>query len=82
MTLEQLKTLDNWNNALIIFRSDNWKDVVYTEKQRTYRINRNNNFFDNNKISTSLYGDCLDGIDVGVRLDLYRWKIEKIILIN
>jgi len=24
----------------------------------------------------SLFGDCLDGYDLGVRLDYYNWKID------
>jgi hypothetical protein len=28
-------------------------------------------------IGSSVYGDCLDGVDLGVRLDWVAWKIER-----
>ena len=61
--------------------------IVYTEdsfikkyplKSRTYVISSNNRAFQPGKISNSIYGNCLDGTDQGIRLDLYfgEWKVE------
>ena len=38
--------------------------------------------FQSGKIANSLYGSCLDGTDVCVRLDNYNWKIEKIVILE
>lgn len=63
---------------MITYKQENWKEVNYTEKQRTYRVSKENNYFREGKISNSLFGDCLDGKDVGIRLDWYNWTIEKV----
>ena len=41
-------------------------------------MSKENNYFREGKISNSLFGDCLDGKDVGIRLDWYNWTIEKV----
>jgi len=39
-------------------------------------VSNNNRMFQLHAFSNSLFGDCLDGIDLGVRLDLYDWKVD------
>lgn len=79
MDLEKLLNNSDWEAALIIFAKDNW-NIDYTEEERTYRVSVNSKYFQHDKIGTSLFGNCLDGKDNGVRLDLYNWKVEKIII--
>ncbi len=79
MSLMDLVENKNWETALITYKQENWEDN-YTEKERTYRVSRENNYFREGKISNSLYGSCLDGKDNGVRLDYYNWKVEKIVI--
>lgn len=61
--------------GVIVYSSDNW-DKPYTEEERSYRVSSRNNAFEYGKISNSIYGDCLDGKDLGVRLDLYNWDTD------
>lgn len=85
MKLNELrKTLmDSEENrkAVIVFTEDSF-DRPYSETERSYEVSSDCNYFKSGKISNALYGNCLDGNDNGVRLDLYigDWKIEKIYL--
>lgn len=80
-------TKDNFKKAVIVFTKDSFKRD-YNEVQRSYEITSNNKCFDANLISSSLYGDCLDGTDIGVRLDIYmydvenKWAIERVYIIE
>lgn len=67
--------------AVIVFTKDSFSKE-FSEKERSYEVSSNNNYFDSEKISNALIGNCLDGKDLGVRLDWYidKWKIEKIYL--
>lgn len=53
----------------IVFAPESFQKP-YTLEERTYCVRSDCNWF-NKRISTSLYGDCLDGTDHGVRLDAY-----------
>lgn len=69
----------------IVFTEDSFKKK-YPEESRTY-VTRNSSasrMFQEGKISNSMYGDCLDGTDNGVRLDWYigEWHIEKCYVIE
>lgn len=48
----------------------------YSEKQRSYRVSSDNKAFIPGQIGSSIFGDCLDGIDIGVRLDWYNWRVD------
>ena len=64
-------------SAVIVYASSNW-NAPYTEEQRSYRVyNTSGKMFFDGMRGNSIYGDCLDGVDLGVRLDAYRWEIEK-----
>lgn len=67
--------------ALITYNQSNF-DKEYNEISRTYLISSDNRCFQGGKIANSLYGSCLDGTDVCVRLDNYNWKIEKIVILE
>ena len=62
----------------IVYKSENWKDKNYTETERTYEFTSDNKYFLGAMGGNSIYADCLDGKDEGVRLDWYMgiWKIE------
>lgn len=51
----------------------------YTEEERSYKFTSDNKAFLPNNIGTSIFSDCLDGEDIGVRLDYYVpdiWGVE------
>ena len=64
--------------AVIVITSDSFTKN-YTEVERSYRVHNANRMFQHDKIANSLFGDCLDGTDNGVRLDWYigdGWKVD------
>lgn len=64
--------------AHVTFDKSNW-GKEYAPTARTYEIEIDSNWgLDPSKEGRSIIGNCLDGIDLGVRLDWYQWKIEKI----
>ena len=68
--------------AIIVYEQSNFTKQ-YSEKERSYRVsNFGGKAFYDGMISNSIYGDCLDGIDLGVRLDAYNWKIERVYFEN
>ncbi len=54
----------------------------YTEEERSYRFTNHNKGFIPENIGNSIFADCLDGKDLGVRLDLYipfgSWKVDGV----
>ncbi|MEC2463454.1 hypothetical protein P9X10_00885 [Bacillus cereus] len=84
VTLNELRENDNWEKAVIVFKQESFSKE-FTENQRSYEINRDSHYFKPDSISGSLFGNCLDGTDDGVRLDIYmkrlpeegkRWLVE------
>lgn len=64
--------------GVIVFTQDSF-DKTYTEVERSYEVTSDNKAFLPNMISNSIFGNCLDGKDLGIRLDLYiydGWKID------
>lgn len=54
-------------------------DRAYTEEERSYRFTNHNKAFIPSNISRSIFADCLDGKEVGVRIDWYlgdSWEVE------
>lgn len=74
----------------IVFTEGTWLDHVYPLKSRTYEVSSDNKAFRTSCCSTSLYGNCLDGTDQGVRLDWYMygcdghdaWKVDYCYMIE
>ncbi len=70
--------------AHIIFTEDSFS-TQYPLLSRTYRFDSDNKAFWPNMGGYSIFGDCLDGTDQGVRLDYYiagerdisGWKVEN-----
>ena len=49
-----------------------------TEIQRSYRVQSNEKYFLPQMLGNSLFADCLDGTEFGVRLDWYKadWEVD------
>jgi len=75
LTMVDLVDNKEWMRAVVVYKETNWEED-YSLESRSYRIERDNKFFQENKISNSLYGNCLDGCDFGVRLDWYNWEVD------
>ena len=76
LTFQDLKRNNNWNDAVLVFKKESFNED-YSVEERSYAITRDAKYFDAKMISSSLFGNCLDGKDNGVRLDLYMDKEEK-----
>ena len=67
--------------AVVVFTEDSFKKH-YTEKDRSYQFSSDNKAFLPNQLGYSIFADCLDGHDLGVRIDWYMrdtenpWKVE------
>ena len=61
--------------GIIVYKQKNF-EKPFSLVERSYEVANNNRCFQPNKISNSLFGNCLDGVDLGVRLDWYRWEVE------
>lgn len=73
-----LQSNKNWKEAIVVFTADSF-EKPFTEIERSYKIYSGDKYFDANMGGNSLYGYCLDGKDLGVRLDQYiysGWKVE------
>lgn len=62
--------------AVIVFSADNWPGQNYSEEARSYASYSCQWGWDNSKMGNCRIGDCLDGEDLGVRLDWYNCKID------
>lgn len=60
---------------VIVFKASNWTEN-YTEKQRSYVVRSDNKAWVPDMCSNSIFADCLDGKDNGVRLDWYNWVVD------
>ena len=73
-----------WEEAVIVFTTDSFKGD-YSEVSRSYKVSSDEKHFDSFKSGSSLHGDCLDGNDNGVRLDLYlhdSWTVDYCYIIE
>lgn len=72
--------------GVIVFTEDSFTKP-YTETERSYRTNSDQKAFFPNMSSNSIFADCLDGKDLGVRLDWYMggkdgWKVDYCYLLE
>ena len=75
LSLSKLEERTDWKFAIVVFKSESFsKD--YSLKERSYLICRDNKWFNPAMIGRSLFGNCLDGKDKGVRLDWYMYDTE------
>lgn len=64
--------------AVVVISEDSFY-APYTEKERSYRFTNHNKAFIPSNLSRSIFADCLDDKEVGIRLDWYlgdAWKVE------
>ena len=68
---------DKQLKGVVVFTADSF-DKPFTEVERSYEITNSNKAFLPNMCSNSIFANCLDGVDLGVRLDLYltEWKVD------
>ena len=66
--------------AVIVFKRESWPDQHYGLTERSYKVASDNKAFIPGQAGASLFGDCLDGKDIGVRLDQYMreagWLVD------
>lgn len=73
--------------AVVVFTEDSF-NRPYTERDRSYQFSSDNKAFLPNQLGYSIFGDCLDGNDLGVRLDWYMradenpWKVDYCYLVE
>lgn len=72
--------------GVVVFTKESFKKP-YTEQERSYLVSSDNKSFLPNQLGNSIFADCLDGKDLGVRLDWYMygeesWKVEYCYLLN
>jgi hypothetical protein len=78
VSLWDLQKTDVWKEAVVVFTESSF-EKPFTELERSYKISSGDKYFDGNMGGNSLYGNCLDGKDLGVRLDIYiyeGWKVD------
>ena len=78
VSFSDLQKTDAWKEAVVVFKESSF-EKPFTELERSYQISSDAKYFDANMGGSSLFGNCLDGKDLGVRLDLYMyegWKID------
>lgn len=64
-------------SAVIVYKQSNFTKE-YSETSRSYRVtSQSGKAFFHGMIGNSIYGECLDGSEDGVRLDAYNWKVER-----
>lgn len=72
--------------GVVVFTEDSF-DRPYSEKARSYEFCSDNKAFLPHQHSNSIFADCYDGTDLGVRLDWYMggkdgWKVEYCYLLD
>lgn len=68
-------------DAYIVFTPDSFTKE-YTQKSRTYFFPSDSKAFRSDACSSSIWADCADGTECGVRIDLYMkcdkpWKVQE-----
>ncbi len=73
--------------GVVVFTEDSFTKP-FTEKERSYLLTSDNKAFLPNQCSNSIFADCLDEKDLGVRIDWYMhdkqmpWKVEYCYLLE
>lgn len=63
--------------GIVVYKQGDYFRQEYTETERSYRVSSNNKYFIPGQIGQSIFADCLDGIDIGIRLDWYEdWVVD------
>lgn len=73
--------------GVVVF-TENSFSKPFTEKERSYQLTSDNKAFLPNQCGNSIFADCLDEKDLGVRLDWYMhdpknpWRVEYCYLLE
>ena len=63
--------------GIVVYKQGDYFKQEYNETERSYRVSSDNKRFIPGQIGQSIFADCLDGIDIGIRLDYYSdWEID------
>lgn len=64
--------------GVVVFKSENWPGKDYSLESRSYQFVSDNKYFIPGLGGSSIFADCLDGSEEGVRLDWYlqEWRID------
>lgn len=82
---------DKHLTGYVVFTKDTWPSEDYAMWARTYVVSSDNKAFQPEKGGYSIFGSCLDGTDVGVRLERYMaaerggkdgWKVDYCLLVG
>lgn len=72
--------------AFVTFSQDSFSEKTYSQTERTYLFTSNEKAFSANACGYSIFGDCMNGSEFGVRLEQYMadekggrngWKTEN-----
>lgn len=73
--------------GVVVFTEDSFARP-FSERDRSYQFSSDNKAFLPNQLSNSIFANCLDGKDLGVRIDWYMhddkmpWKVEYCYLLE
>lgn len=81
LSFAELENKTDWREAVLVFSPSSF-DQEYSEIERSYKVSRSEKYFNPILNGSSLFGDCLDGTDDNVRLDLLDWEIEYCYIIK
>lgn len=76
ITFQELKARKDWKQVVIVFSQDSFTKP-YAEQARSYIVSSDDKYFNDKAHGNSLYGNCLDGENLGVRLDIYMHSISE-----
>lgn len=83
ITFQELEANKDWEEAVIVFSNESFSSQELSIEERSYKVSSGAKYFDPQMIGNSLVGNCLDGKDLGIRLDWYmgqpkgkRWEVE------
>lgn len=78
VTSQYSDTKSNRLVGVVVFKSENWPDKDYSLDARSYQFVSDNKYFLSGLCGGSIFADCLDGSEEGVRLDYYlgSWDID------
>ena len=64
--------------GVVVYKQGDYFKKEYTETERSYRVSSDNKYFIPQMCGNSIFGNCLDGQDIGVRLDYYMncWNVD------
>lgn len=65
--------------VVVLFSKKNWSKS-YTRLQRMYALNLSSSGFNSEGSGQAIIGNCLDGSDQNVRLEIYDWEVAVVLI--